>query len=231
MVVLQLAALFSTHTLDHLLSEYGYAAVFVFVMAESLGIPIPGETMLITAALYAGATHKLEIGLIWAVAAAAAIIGDNIGYAIGRFGGYRVLHRYGSKIRLDEAKLKVGMLVFDRHGGKVVFFGRFVSILRTYAAFLAGANQMTYPRFLAFNATGGILWAAIYSFGFYFAGATLSRLRTSFDISIGVAAALIVIAFLIWLRHNEKRLEAQAEVLYPGPLDDHIQRHRKPTSA
>ena len=137
-----IAAFFSTHTLDHLLSQYGYAAVFAFVMVESLGVPFPGETMLITAALYAGTTHNLSPWLIWAFAAAGAMIGDNIGFAVGWWGGYRFLIRYGSKIRLDEAKLKVGRLLFAEHGGKVVFFGRFVSILRTYAAFLAGVNRM-----------------------------------------------------------------------------------------
>jgi membrane protein DedA with SNARE-associated domain len=214
--------MFSGDTLHHLLTQYGYAAVFLLVMIESLGIPLPGETMVITAALYAGATHNLDVVLIWAVAAAAAIIGDNIGFAIGRFGGYRFLLRYGRRIRIDEAKLKVGRLVFERHGGKVVFFGRFVSILRTYAAFLAGVNRMEYSRFFAFNAAGGVIWAAIYSFGFYYAGSTLKRVRGSFDLVIGVAAALILIAFLLWLRHNEKSLERQAELVYPGPLEDQI---------
>jgi membrane protein DedA with SNARE-associated domain len=209
-------------TLHHLLTQYGYAAVFLLVMVESLGIPLPGETMVITAALYAGATHNLDVVVIWAVAAAAAIIGDNIGFAIGRFGGYRFLLRYGTKIRVDEAKLKVGRLVFERHGGKVVFFGRFVSVLRTYAAFLAGVNRMRYWRFFAFNAAGGIIWAAIYSFGFYYAGSTLKRVRGTFDVAIGAAAALILISFLLWLRRNEKRLERQAALVYPGPLEDHI---------
>ena len=119
--------------------------------------------MVITASLYAGATHHLVVWLIWLTAAAGATAGDNIGFAIGRFGGYALLRRYGSKVRLDEAKLKVGRLIFDRQGGKVVFFGRFVSILRTYAAFLAGTNQMTYVRFLLFNAAGGIVWSGIYA--------------------------------------------------------------------
>jgi membrane protein DedA with SNARE-associated domain len=214
--------MFSGDTLHHLLTHYGYAAVFLLVMVESLGIPLPGETMVITAALYAGATHNLDVVLIWAVAAAGAIIGDNIGFMIGRYGGYRVLLRYGSKIRVDEAKLKVGRLIFERHGGKVVFFGRFVSVLRTYAAFLAGVNRMEYWRFFTFNAAGGIIWAAIYSFGFYYAGSALKRARGPFDVVIGVSAVLIVIAFLVWLRHNEKRLERQAELVYPGPLEDHI---------
>jgi len=215
-----LAAFFSTHTLDTLLNHYGYAAVFVFVMVESLGVPFPGETMVIAAALYAGLTHHLTVWLIWPTASAGAIIGDNIGYAIGYWGGYRILLRYGSKIRLDQGKLKVGKLVFDRHGGKVVFFGRFISILRTYAAFLAGTNRMHYWRFFAFNASGGIVWAAVYSFGFYYAGSALKGLRGPVDYGLGAGAAVVVIAFVIWLRRNEKRLEEQAERAYPGPLED-----------
>jgi membrane protein DedA with SNARE-associated domain len=221
-----LAAFFSTHTLDHLLREYGYAAVAVFVMVESLGVPFPGETMVITAALYAGLTHNLSPWLIWLAATAGAIIGDNIGYAIGYWGGYPLLLRYGPKIGLGEAKLKVGRMVFEDHGGKVVFFGRFVSILRTYAAFLAGTNRMTYWRFFVFNAAGGIIWSGIYALGFYFAGGSLKGARGPFDVALGVAAAVIVVAFVIWLRHNERRLEERAEERYPGPLADHI--HTRP---
>jgi membrane protein DedA with SNARE-associated domain len=214
------AALFSQHTLDQLLGQYGYAAVFVFVMVESLGIPFPGETMVIAAALYAGATHHLSPWLIWAAAALGAIVGDNIGFGVGHWGGYRLLRRYGRKVRLDEAKLKVGRLVFDRHGGKVVFSGRFVSILRTYAAFLAGTNRMHWRRFLVFNAAGGILWAGLYTFGFYLLGAALNRLRGPFDYGIGAIAVAIIIGFIIWIRRNAKRLEADAEEAYPGPLED-----------
>src|SRR5258708_1347559 len=125
-------------SIDHLLQTYGYWAVFVAVGAESLGVPIPGETTLISAALLAGSRHQLNVVWIVVVASAAAIVGDNLGYLLGRLGGYRLLLRYGRYVRLDEAKIKVGRYLFDRHGGKVVFFGRFVSVLRTYAAFLAG---------------------------------------------------------------------------------------------
>ncbi len=154
------AAFFSSHTLHDLLGNYGYAAVFVFVGIESLGIPFPGETMVIVAATYAGATHRLTVWLVWLIAAAGAIVGDNIGFAVGHWGGYQLIRRYGPKVRFNEAKMKVGRLIFDRHGGKVVFFGRFVSILRTYAAFLAGTIRMPYIKFLFFNAAGGIIWSA-----------------------------------------------------------------------
>ena len=214
-----LAAFFSTHTLDTLLSNYGYAAVFAFVTVESLGVPFPGETMVIVAALYAGHTHNLTVWLIWLSASAGAIIGDNIGYAIGFWGGFRLLLRYGSKIHVNEARIKVGKLMFARYGGRVVFFGRFVSILRTYAAFLAGTSRMHWRRFFLFNASGGIVWAAIYSFGFYYAGRALKGVRGPLDYALGAAAAVVVIAFLIWLRRNERRLEKVAEEAYPGPLD------------
>ena len=215
-----LAAFFSTHTLDHLLSNYGYAAVLAFVMIESLGVPFPGETMVITAALYAGLTHRLSVWLIWAAAAAGAIIGDNIGFGIGHWGGYRLLRRYGPKLHINEAKLKVGRLVFDRHGGKVVFFGRFVSVLRTYAAFLAGTNRMHWLRFLAFNAAGGIVWSGIFAVGFYYAGHALRKARGPADIALGVAAVVVVVAFVLWIRRNERKLEGEAERAYPGPLDE-----------
>lgn len=217
-----MAAIFSNHTLDHLLGQYGYAAVFAFVMVESLGVPFPGETMLIAAAIYAGDTHHLDVVGIWVAAAGGAIVGDNIGFAIGHWGGYRLLRRYGSKVRLDEAKLKVGRLIFARHGGKVVFFGRFVSILRTYAAFLAGTNRMSYWRFFAFNAAGGIVWAGAYAFAFYYVGSSLKHLRGPVDIGLGIAAACIVIGFIVWTRRHAKRLEDEAEREYPGPLDEHV---------
>ncbi len=213
--------MFSSHTLHDLLNSYGYAAVFGFVMVESLGIPLPGETMLITASLYAGSSHHLDVVAIWLVASAAAVVGDNIGFAIGRFGGYALLRRHGAKVHLDEAKMKVGKLVFERQGPKVVFFGRFVSVLRTYAAFLAGANRMEYRRFLAFNAAGGVIWSALYVFGFYYAGSTLSGVRGTFELVLGAGAAVIVVAALWWIRGHVRRLEAEAELAYPGPLDAH----------
>ena len=213
------ATIFSTHTLDTLLSQFGYAAVFAFVAVESLGVPFPGETMLIVAAVYAGATHHLAIELVWAVAAAGAIVGDNVGYWIGRVGGYPLLRRYGPKVRVDASKLKVGRLLFDRHGGKVVFFGRFVSILRTYAAFLAGTTRMGYWRFLAFNAAGGIVWSAAYAFGFYYLGSTLKRVQEPFDIVIGAVAAIVVVGLLLWIRRHQEGLEAEAEAAYPGDLE------------
>jgi membrane protein DedA with SNARE-associated domain len=203
----------------HLVDTYGYWAVFFFVGAESLGVPLPGETALIVAGTYAGHTHRLSPWLIFAVAAAAAIIGDNIGYWIGDKGGYRLARRYGSKVRLDERKLKIARYLFDRHGAKVVFFGRFVSVLRTYAAFLAGTSRMRWRRFLPANAAGGIVWAAIYTTAAYLAGNALQRASGTITwVLVGAAVAAIVVVLLL-LRHQTGRLAARAEAAYPGPLE------------
>jgi membrane protein DedA with SNARE-associated domain len=121
------------------------------VAIESMGVPFPGETMLIVASVYAGMTHRLSLPLVIVAAASGAILGDNLGYWIGREGGYRLLRRYGHYLRLDERKLKLVQHFFRKHGGKVVFFGRFIAILRVWAAFLAGTNRMPWASFLFFN--------------------------------------------------------------------------------
>src|SRR5258708_38591219 len=123
------------------------------------------------AEIYGGTSHNLSIWLVYMAAASGAILGDNIGFWIGREGGYRLLRRYGRYIRLNERRLKVGVYLFRKHGGKVVFFGRFVAVLRAWAAFLAGASRMPWPRFLLFNALGGISCATIYGLGAYLLGA------------------------------------------------------------
>ena len=206
-------------SISSLIDSYGYLAVFVLVGAESLGIPLPGETALITAATYAGHTHRLNPWLIFLVASAAAIIGDNIGYWIGDKGGYRLARRYGPRVRLDERKLKTARYLFDLHGGKVVFFGRFVSVLRTYAAFLAGTSKMRWRRFLPANAAGGIVWAAIWTFAAYFAGNALKRASGTINlIFIGAAVVGIVVAILL-VRRQTSKFADRAEQAYPGPLE------------
>jgi membrane protein DedA with SNARE-associated domain len=206
-------------SISSLIDSYGYLAVFVLVGAESLGIPLPGETALITAAIYAGHTHRLNPWLIFLVAAAAAIIGDNIGYWIGDKGGYRLARRYGPKVRLDERKLKTARYLFDLHGVKVVFFGRFVSVLRTYAAFLAGTSKMRWRRFLPANAAGGIVWAAIWTFAAYLAGNALKRASGIINlVFIGAAVIAIVVAILV-VRRQTSKFADRAEQAYPGPLE------------
>jgi membrane protein DedA with SNARE-associated domain len=204
--------------LRYLLATYGYLAIFLFAAIEATGIPVPGESMLILASVYAGTTHHLEIGLVIAAAAAGAILGDNLGYLAGQYGGDRLLRRYGRYVRLDERRLRLGECLFERHGGKVVFFGRFIPVLRIWAAFLAGMNRMRWPDFLLFNALGGIVWATLIGLGGYYLGDAIHRLRGPVAITTCVLAVLIMIAFLVFVRRNEQRLEEEAEKALPGPL-------------
>jgi membrane protein DedA with SNARE-associated domain len=204
----------------HLINTYGYWAVFALVGLESLGIPLPGETILITAGTYAGRTHRMSVWVVFAVAAAGAIIGDNIGFWIGDKGGYRLMRRYGHYVHVDEAKIKIGRYIFDRHGGKVVFFGRFVSVLRTYAAFLAGTNRMPWRSFLVYNAAGGLVWSAVYAFVSYAVGNTLRNASGTINIVLGGLAAVAIVTAILVVRRQAKRLTAVAEAAYPGPLPD-----------
>jgi len=205
---------------SHLLTSYGYVAVFVLVALESLGVPLPGETILIAAGIYAGTTHRLSVWAIFFVAASAAIIGDNIGCWIGDKGGYRLLRRYGHYVRVDEAKIKIGRYIFDRHGGKVVFFGRFVSVLRTYAAFLAGTNRMRWRKFLPYNAAGGTIWAALYTFTSYSVGNVINRASKPIDVGLGIIAVVAIVITVMVVRRQADRLSVRAEAAYPGPLTD-----------
>jgi membrane protein DedA with SNARE-associated domain len=206
-------------SIGSLIDSYGYLAVFVLVGAESLGIPVPGETALITAAIYAGHTHRLNPWLIFLIAAAAAIIGDNIGYWIGDEGGYRLARRYGPKVRLDERKLKTARYLFDLHGVKVVFFGRFVSVLRTYAAFLAGTSKMRWRRFLPANAAGGIVWAGVWTLAAYLAGNALKRASGTINLIFIAAAVVGIVITILLVRRETGKLADRAEQAYPGPLD------------
>jgi membrane protein DedA with SNARE-associated domain len=209
---------FSPEQISDIVSTYGYWAIGIIVGLESMGIPLPGETVLVSAAIYAGATEELNIVFVIASAAAGAILGDNVGYWIGRKGGYPLLLRHGRRFRLSERRIKLGQYLFLRHGGKIVFFGRFIAILRVLAAVLAGANRMGWMRFLVYNAAGGIVWTTLYGGAAYYFGDQIHLLKRSTGLTvIGVTLAAIVIG-LILLRRYESYLEDQAERALPGPL-------------
>ena len=167
----------------------GYPTLALLVGLESMGIPLPGETALIAAAVLAGAGH-LDIVLVIAIAAAAAILGDNGGYVIGRLGGRRLLARSGPFEGARRAALERGDRLFARHGGKAVFFGRWISLLRIWAAWLAGATHMRWSRFLFFNAAGGICWAICFGLLGYFGGRAAAEVLGR--VGVGAALALAV---------------------------------------
>lgn len=184
-----------------------------------MGVPLPGETMLIAAATFAGATNSLRLDLVIGAAACGAIVGDSLGFWLGRGIGFRLLARYGRYIGVSEARLKLGQLLFLRHGGKVVFFGRFFAVLRALAAFLAGTNRMHWPRFLAFNAMGGIIWATIFGLGAYGFGTSIHLITGPIGIGLLVLGTIGALIGFFFARHHEQRLTEEAERIFPGPLD------------
>jgi len=198
-----------------LIREHGLFAIGGITMIESMGIPAPGESAVIAGALYAATTHEFGIVPLVASAAAGAILGDNIGYLIGRGVGFRLIRRYGRKIGLTEARIKLGRYLFKCHGSKVVFFGRFIAVLRTFAALLAGANQMDWRHFLIANALGGLSWASLYGFGAYVLGYEVRRLEGPLAIGLGILAALAVGTIIFLLRRHEARLQREAEQAFP----------------
>ena len=209
---------------EHLIQVAGYPLLFLIVMSESSGVPVPGETALITAAVLAS-KGKLRIELVVPLAAAAAIVGDNIGYLIGREGGRWLLTRPGRFYRQRLRVLDTGEPFFERHGPKAVFFGRFLLGLRVWASWLAGATRMHWRSFVLWNALGGICWASAVGLLAYYLGHSAGNFVETFGL-FGLAAALLAIASALFLhrRHRRRNREtphgANAEAAAPHPHDD-----------
>ena len=205
-------------SLSGLVAHHGYLVVAFAIGLESMGVPLPGETLLIAAAIYAGSTHQLHIVLLIVSAIAGAIAGDNLGFVIGRRFGSPLLRRYGHLVRIDASRIKIGELLFRHHGGKVVFIGRFVALLRALAAFLAGVNGMPWPRFLAFNVAGAIVWAGGYGAAAYLFGREIERVSGAVSWTIAAIGLLAAAAGFLFIRRHEAALIARAEREFPGPL-------------
>jgi membrane protein DedA with SNARE-associated domain len=196
---------------QHLVGHYGYGAIFVLVMMESASIPMPGETILVSAAVYAGTRHALDIRYVIAAAAGGAILGDNIGFWVGREFGERLLEKWGHLIGLDARKRMLGRFLFARYGGAIVFFGRFIALLRAFAALLAGANGLSPLRFFVFNAAGAIAWATMFGLGGYLLGEGIRRIAGPIGWATLVLAVIIGFASWRYYKKNEENLLAKAE--------------------
>jgi membrane protein DedA with SNARE-associated domain len=200
-----------------LIPTYGPWIIFGIVALESAGVPLPGETILVAAALLAATTGQISIVVVVLASAGGAIVGDGIGYMVGRRFGLPLIRRYGRYIRLDENRLLIGRYLFFRYGNVVVFFGRFVAVLRMFAALLAGANSMPAGRFFFFNITGGVCWACLFGFGAYAVGAEIYTISGTLSvISLGLFIAT-GFALSIFMRRNEVTLRRRAELA----LSDH----------
>jgi len=199
--------------LDHAIAQYGYWVVLVAVLLETMGVPIPGETALVAAAVYAGTGSHLQIGWVIAFAAIGAITGDNIGFTIGRYGGYPLARRILHALHVRESALDYVRGYFQRYGDKTVFLGRFISILRAYVSLLAGVSQMRRRIFFAWNAAGGVAWALVYGLLGYFLGRNLpllSRVLRALGIGGVVVAAVAVGGLVVFWLVRRRRAQAAA---------------------
>jgi membrane protein DedA with SNARE-associated domain len=193
--------------LTHFFTSHGLPLLFAVVLLESVGIPLPGETALIAFGVLASQGHH---SIVWVIvlAAAGAIIGDNLGYwLIGRWGGRELFERWGFLRRYSERFLPAAERLMAKHGGKTVFFGRFVTVLRYTAAWVAGIGRMNWWKFLFWNAAGGIIWATAVGLVAYYAGHAAADAIQRYGIyaAAGIVAALLVVLFAT--HYGKKRLE------------------------
>jgi membrane protein DedA with SNARE-associated domain len=208
-----------THYIAHLIHDYGLIVVAVVIGFESVGLPFPGETVLILAGIFAGTKHDLNITSVIVTAAIAAIVGQTIGYTVGREFGYRLLLRYGPYMKITEGRIKLGEYLFLRHGTKIIFIGRFVPVLRSLAGILAGANRMPWPQFMLANVAGAFAWAGIFGFAAYMLGHQVEHLAGPLVIVVGIAALIVLAIGANFVGRHEAQLVAEAERALPGPLE------------
>ena len=189
------------HHLARLLQLYTYPVLFLLVLVESLGIPLPGEIALVTAAAYAS-RGSISIYAVVALAAAGAIIGGILGYWIGVKGGLPLIARYGGYIGVRKSHIDKAHSFFERNGSKTILFGRFIALLRTWAAVVAGAACMSFTKFVTYNTIGSIVWAIVFGWLGYYFGHDLPLLemyisRAGFGVLIVGAAAAPLFIFYI----------------------------------
>jgi membrane protein DedA with SNARE-associated domain len=195
-------------SLAPVLDHYGYLALGLIVL-EDFGIPVPGETILIAASVYAGA-GRLNIVAVGIIAVLAAIIGDNIGYAIGYFGGRALVLRYGKYVFLTSERLDMAERFFDRYGAVVVTGARFIEGLRQLNGIVAGTSHMHWLKFLGFNALGAALWVGVWTSVGYLAGGHITAIYhtiTRYSVYFGIALAAVVAALIVRavMRHRRRR--------------------------
>ena len=199
------------HSLEPTLNHYGYLAIIGLLILEDFGVPVPGETVLILGAVYAGA-GRLSVVLVGVLGFLGAVIGDNIGFAIGHFGGRALAERYGRYIFLTPERLDKATSFFERHGGKVIIVARFIEGLRQANGIIAGTTGMHWARFLAFNAIGAALWVGVWTSLGYFSGSHINTIynaavRSSTYLGVAVGALLLAIIARRVIRARARRAE------------------------
>jgi membrane protein DedA with SNARE-associated domain len=214
------------HGVAHLIHSYGLLVVAAFIGLESVGVPLPGETALIVGSVIAGKTHELNIVAVILTAALASLIGRILGYLVGAQFGYWLLLRYGSYVRITEARIKLGQYLFLKHGGIIIIVAQFLPVLRSIAGVLAGANRMPWRHFLAASAVGVSLWSGLFGIAAYSFGEQFAHLAASWWflsgpsgwVLFGFAATIVLALLAAFIGRHEAQLAAKAERALPGPL-------------
>jgi membrane protein DedA with SNARE-associated domain len=204
------------HQLLPLVAAYGYVATFGFLFIESIGIPVPGEGILIASALFAARTHRLDIVGVLAAGSLAAFLGTCVGYLLGRSAGVPLLARYGSYVGLTAARLRLGQYLFLRHGAKIIFLGRFVAFLRAFEGILAGVNRMRWRRFVVVNALGATAWTSVVGLCAYVFGRAFVHLSRPLGVALIALAIVAFVAGLFYVRHAEAALQREADAAILG---------------
>jgi membrane protein DedA with SNARE-associated domain len=199
------------HHITRLLQLYTYPVLLSLVLLESLGIPLPGEIALVTAAAYA--SHgRISIYIVIVLAALGATVGGALGYLIGLKGGLPLIVRYGGYIGIRKSHVEKAHAFFERNGSKTILFGRFIAILRTWAAVIAGAACMSVTKFLVYNTAGSVAWAIVFGFlGYYFGRdlPLLERYISRFSAASMIVGAIAVIVFIVYTRQKSRRQAAR----------------------
>ena len=201
------------HQLVALVASYGYAVTFALIFLESVGIPVPGEGILIATALFAARTQRLDIAVVVITAATAAFLGSNVGYLLGRSAGHALIRRFGGYVGLSPARQRLGQYLFIRHGAKIIFLGRFIAILRAFAGILAGANQMPWRKFVLFNGLGAIVWTAAIALGAFYFGKAFVHLSRPLGVALLVLTGFGLVAAFLYARSQEAALQRAADAL------------------
>ena len=199
------------HQLFAFVAAYGYAAAFGLIFVESLGVPAPGEAILIATALFAAHTHRLNIVGIVATASTAAFLGTGLSYYLGRWAGVALLNRFGHYIGLTPARRRLGQYLFLRHGAEIVVIGRFIGFLRAFEGILAGANRMPTRRFFLSNALGAIAWANTFGLGAFYFGRAFVHLSRPLGVALLVLTAAAFVAAVLYVRSQEETLQSKAD--------------------
>jgi membrane protein DedA with SNARE-associated domain len=187
-----------------LFARYGYAVVFLGVFLENVGVPVPGETMLLAGSALAS-FGQLSLPWVILIAILGATLGDNLGFFIGRRGGRLIAERHGWRIGFTRARLAEFDRFFDRHGPRTVFFARFITGLRVVGAILAGSSGMPWPSFILYNASGAIVWCTVIAACGFFLGRSWDALEAWIGRTSLVGLAIVVIAVAVWWSRRKEQ--------------------------